>query len=1257
MASKGKRFVFLLIIVSAALAKPPDMDPGQKPYLPPPQFKEMAKKLMKKCLQMGHPVPQMKPPGRPDKSDVPEGSRNGPESGILPSTFANILSSFPPADTSRADQVPSAESDSMDLTNKMWNCTGLQSMIRLMRNSSEASACYMRAFAAPYSWKILTTMGDRDMDPEDYDGMVWAAKPLLQNMPPVKMNLPPMKRPYMTKMIKMLREAFDFLSEDQRVYVREWVKEQVFQNYFNCTRKAASRPKPGVSPNPSESNPTTQDPSESNPTTQDPSGSSPTSQNPSESNPTSQRPSESNPTSQRPSGSKPTSQRPSGSKPTTQNSPESRPRSQDPSTSSEERTRKQKPSRPKPNQSQGMSSFQHPVVTKHCPPKLMWLKREVLQEMGPYVSRLRLDDVKSSPKNEMCEFFKSPQFKSSFSGAAGIKPLLAKKLLQTVQTCFSDQEFPQHVGRLGMLACFYQDPPAVNATLTKDFLSQLDNCNNPKIKKVKRLLVKNLMSLYGNNASAELLYDLASGVVILPAKQLAKFPVSALKKTLKRLSNAKWSLNQAKQLAKKILGRNKTLTIDDLRSMHSAVRGVSPYLLKMVKPQEGESLDKKDLKNITKWMNKAQRKALFMTLRRYVKASQLLQKMPGRLLPSVSLDTLAKANLTLNQLDGIYWNRAQSAFLVRMFEKKLNKTDDIRKLGAAIQGITCKIIDRFADNDTKKMAQAITETPQWLSKVQAGCAARKLFISLEKKRQGYFQNITKEELEEIPTQLLIRLPHMKVKDLPDSVCPVFLDKMKEANFSSLPLRAPSRLALAQRAVRCLTYGTNISSLSSEEVLELGLVVCELPPSLLHRMAPETLKSSLQAMASCKQIPPPHRKEIIQLLIHTYGSQCDWSAETLQSLGPLLLWDDTAISALCCKPELNEVLSDLIVSQSHSPASGALALKKKHFLCITSTGARVRSQAVKKDLAPTVESIEELNEANVYWSPTQLDEMTEETFTTTVETLGAIPDYSSDQLDALQKKAVKVWGPVSSMNESLVTQLGCVSQGFSSSDLEKLPISPDTLQEIAHCGWTQLQTEAVWKGFAKRNNLTAQELGAVEIVALSRFICGLSSREIAQVNVDAFKEAVASVGDVLCPVLVAQQLIRLAVTAFGKPSTWTEADVSNLGNILVGLNAVELRSLDQSVFPFLSQSCIPSIPADTFAVLSVGQLEALGPDNAAMVTDAQKAKLGKAKLAALDRALVGSDSESADSGAPSLSTEGVAAFLKPFLFLFLGFLLL
>lgn len=47
-------------------------------------------------------------------------------------------------------------------------------------------------------------------------------------------------------------------------------------------------------------------------------------------------------------------------------------------------------------------------------------------------------------------------------------------------------------------------------------------------------------------------------------------------------------------------------------------------------------------------------------------------------------------------------------------------------------------------------------------------------------------------------------------------------------------------------------------------------------------------------------------------------------------------------------------------------------------------------------------------------------------------------------------------------------------------------------------------EAVWKGVAQRDNLTAQSLEDAEIISLDKFLCGLSLEEIGQLNLDAFK---------------------------------------------------------------------------------------------------------------------------------------------------------
>lgn len=57
--------------------------------------------------------------------------------------------------------------------------------------------------------------------------------------------------------------------------------------------------------------------------------------------------------------------------------------------------------------------------------------------------------------------------------------------------------------------------------------------------------------------------------------------------------------------------------------------------------------------------------------------------------------------------------------------------------------------------------------------------------------------------------------------------------------------------------------------------------------------------------------------------------------------------------------------------------------------------------------PTVDKIKELEMNNIYWTAEQLDQMSSETFAATVDTLGKIPDFSTDQLDVLSSKAMKV----------------------------------------------------------------------------------------------------------------------------------------------------------------------------------------------------------------------------------------------------------
>ncbi|XP_078027669.1 otoancorin isoform X2 [Epinephelus lanceolatus] len=1146
MAPKGGTFFFLLIVSSAALAEPPGEMPEEKP-----DFKKISKKLMKTCIKKGYEAPElMELKALYRNSDLPVADRDPEESNAIIPDFLQMLQSVRPAKANKDPQVNT-------MPNKNLKLRSLLTMIKLMRNSPAASACYMQAFVAPLSLKILTSHCDNNMTTDDYNTLQWAAKPALKYMLFRGMNLPP--NVDLNKTMEIMNEEHGAMSKQQKRKMVKWVKEQIAQKYFNCTRRL-------------------------------------------------------------------------------------------------------------PSDSKSM-----PI--KNCKPSLEWLNAETLSMMGPYISLLDPSDVDPAPKEQLCKYFHSGQFKSATSMTTKMNPSLGKKLLQKSQGCFREEELAMNVDKLGILVCHYSAGPNLTLDLSWKLLSELNDrkdCGNRGITGLRKRLVKIVAS---HTNGSEALHMLGRSIALLSPKQLSEFPDKDLKEVLKNLSSSgnltiRWRPAQLRALAKKLMDKKfGKVSGKELMDLQPVVGGLPTFMFRHVK----EILnDTEGLKRISKWMRKGQRMALLQGSFGDVDLLQLVKKLPGALLCSLSLDKLRKGNITSwDQVVNKEWKRSQAAFLVKKLYN--SKKPWYKRLHSLIRGVTCKMIDEVADSDTKDMAQAITETPQWVSKLQAGCVAQKLFATLEKERADYFKTITEEEMKNIPTCLLLHLPPLKIKDLPDSVCPTFIDKIEEADLSLLPHHSPSRPALTERALLCLAKGTNLSRLTDEDVSSLKPLLCELQSSQLLKMAPDVRSSVLQDMADCQYIPQRHRAEITQLVTQTFGDPSNMSAEDLEALGPLLFLNDSATSALPNKPWMKDILCSLKSNLFHAPD----ALRKKCFDLITgnSDTAQKIGDAVfyfiflcltfsvslsANNKKPTVELIEELQMDNVYWTAAQLEEMSAETFLAVFEVLGDVCGFNANQLAVLSKKANETLGPVSQMTESVVMQLGCIIRGFSDADLEELPIPLDSLENIAKCGWKESQMKSVWRGVAKYNNLTAQQLGAADMVELNQFMCGLDPDEISQLDMDAFREAVGSMDDVQFPPTAARRLKSLAVSAFGNPNTWPEAQVSDLGTIIAGLNGTELASLDPSVFPFLSHPCIPVIAPDNFAQLSPDQLKAFEPDAAAKVTAEQRSALGKKQLDALESAEAGSPYQtqrSDHSGAPSLSVEGISAFTTPLLFLLMGFLLL
>ncbi|XP_048848421.1 otoancorin isoform X2 [Brienomyrus brachyistius] len=1094
------------------------------PFPPMPlDFKDKARKLMSKCLPMGHP-----PLTLMDNMSSPLPQKLTGSSPF--SLFLPLLSSLPPPLKSESHMNPFNATgdqpsrsmnwsvshvssfywlDGKNITERLMNCSCLLQAVEILKNTSDAHRCLLRAFVAPLAWEAL--VNGSGFNAQERNLLLWASKVLLQEVPLPSSALPAeLDHQQLSEMMGVFNEVFESISMDQKVKIVNWVKQQINQN---CRVLLPSGSRPPVSP--------------------------------------------------------------------------------------------------------------VAGTTEPCLPG-MWLSAEVMDILRRFLTLLPPSEFKSVPKEQLCPFVQSDQFRVSFRKLGDDGSTLGKTLLSRVkQDCFSkEQEFLQNLDKLGPLTCFYGDATPLNVSLTERLLPQLADCNNSDADKLRVELVKKLVSGKGNLSPQSVMW-LGPAVSALPTSWLANLSLSTIQSNLPSLGMAKWGPAQAWVLANTLLQGAQSVSSGDLLSLGSVVRGVRSSLLCKVEAQG--LLGSQGLGRLSRELSTLQKVALLDGLHRNISMPELVSSLPDGLLSQLSLEMLAKAGLqSAEQVRDRSWTRAQAAFIMSKILSGKLTLKELGKLGPAVQGVTCEMIDRTNQSDVMEMIQMLALNAQWLSRTQALCANAKLFYN----KDGNFSNFSSIDVNSIPAVMLLELNPRIIASLPKHHCSHFLEKMAVLNMSSLPMKSPSCQALADKALSCL--GRNLSTLSPEDISHLGSLVCALDVRRLSGLSPEAINASLLALAKCPTLRRDNAEAIFTLLKTTYGDPSEWTASTVMSLGPLLLLNESILTSLPSEAWVKDALINIKDSMPQTLSSGSpevfptltdlSALHRKLFILTTgSIPARTKRDvpAFSSISIPTVLEIEDLGERNVYWSPAQLAGIPPQTFRDGVSTLGMVRNYSAMQLQALRNKTMEVWGQPGGLSEEQVQQLGCVTQSFLHTELQELNISSlDTLEMLSSCIWEQRQRTAVWLGFMNRTGCTPAKLGTMEIVGLGQFLCGLSVKEIGQLRPEACREALGALGRTHCPVDVAMQLKVQVLKAIGAPANWSAAQVNSAGNILATLNASELQSLNPSVLPFIQPSTIPLIPPAMLAMLSPSQLKALGPDNAEMVTEAQKQPLTSEQRASL-----------------------------------------
>ncbi|XP_043935875.1 otoancorin-like [Protopterus annectens] len=443
----------------------------------------------------------------------------------------------------------------------------------------------------------------------------------------------------------------------------------------------------------------------------------------------------------------------------------------------------------------------------------------------------------------------------------------------------------------------------------------------------------------------------------------------------------------------------------------------------------------------------------------------------------------------------------------------------------------------------------------------------------------------------------------------------------------LSKRSTMRPAIREQALKCLNK--TMASLTADDLVTLGNLICELSAQNLTDLTMEAFNASLMSFKNCKQLSSTQKAILSKRIISLYGNVTGWNSDTVMTLASLMtVFDESTISQLPDKKEIMDALQGVVdqmppMSMSSMPdfdnTWNFSAIYNKIIKFNTVSKPRT-TRAVPCSIIPTVEMIMNLKEGNCYLMPEVLACMTADTFSMTVDVLGAVRSFRDDQLAALKAKALEAWGSLSNITTDRLSSLGCIVSAFTESELQQLPLSSiDVLSTLSSFTWIPAKYTTVFNRFM---TLTASKiilLSSVELVGLGNFICGMNSTQIQQLSDMAFRQALRNIGTVVCPSALMDELKKKCVTLLGPLKNWTHAFFQEAGNVIAGATADELKELPVGIMSFITNSAIPLIPPDRFKALTTSQLEAMSTTNSAMVTTQQMNMLTEEQKQALSRA--------------------------------------
>ncbi|KAL7978979.1 hypothetical protein Chor_015003 [Crotalus horridus] len=446
--------------------------------------------------------------------------------------------------------------------------------------------------------------------------------------------------------------------------------------------------------------------------------------------------------------------------------------------------------------------------------------------------------------------------------------------LFTVDSDFNLDSLPDQ------LICFAQHSTLISSLSPAEALSFIarvnHHCSSSKPSASDRQLAYMLVAQV-KTFDKQTLIALGQQAVGLTTGQMSDLTAQDLTdhKVLESLGQVKgWNRGQFQILVNKILLNYKLDTVEKFEHLGTLAEGLpgnsfdtmaASFVVKLAKNVSFQRAFRKSSDHVKKAF-------VSKILSNSSSLGDILNNVPDDLIEFVPNSLLVFGGQTpdLHKINEKSWSPQQAAV---MFGDIFTRIDNYTMLSPFIlQGFQCDAASKLMPGQLSSLAQEVRSKKANLSEEQLSCMARLLNKS----------NLT-ANLSSYPADVLLFSPLSKVEH---QSCEMFYTLASEGNLNLLANGSSQRTRLLENALRCV--GVKNTSLSREQLQQLGAFVCDMKPATITDSDPAVLEN----LKECPDLTAAQRIALGGLLGSgntSYGPPASWDESTLEHLGPLAFY--------------------------------------------------------------------------------------------------------------------------------------------------------------------------------------------------------------------------------------------------------------------------------------------------------------------------------------------------------------------------------